>query len=255
MIRPVRSLSVCTCLSVAMLAGGVGPAVAQTVNLTPAPAMPSVKNVFTDTITDFTHLGSTESVTWLTLGLAAASMAHTLDGSTSRTLSASRGADRVFAPGETIGGARFQLAGALATYGVGRLTGHAKMAALGADLVSANIVAQALTSGIKMAVRRGRPDGTEFSFPSGHTSVSFAAATVVQRHFGWTAGIPAYAAASFVAASRIQDKRHYLSDVAYGAVVGIVAGRAVTVGHGRHRFAVEPMVPNGGGIGVAFTKK
>ena len=255
MIRPVRSFPVCTCLSLALLAGSVGPAVAQTVNLTPAPSMPGVKNVISNTVTDFTHLGSKESVTWLTLGLAAASMAHSLDGSMTKTLAGSRGAERLFSPGETIGGARFQLVGALATYGVGRLTGHAKLAEFGADLVSANIVAQALTSGIKLSVRRGRPDGTEFSFPSGHTSVSFAAATVVQRHFGWSAGVPAYAFASYVAASRIQEKRHYLSDVAFGAVVGIVAGRAVTVGRGDHRFAVEPMVPTGGGIGIAFTKK
>lgn len=238
-----------------MLAGSVGPTVAQTINLTPPAPAPSVKNVISNTVTDFTHLRSRESITWLTLGLAAASMVQTLDGVTTRTLSGSSGADRFLAPGETIGGARFQLAGALATYGVGRLTGHSRVAEFGADLVSANLVAQAMTSGIKLSVRRGRPDGTQFSFPSGHTSVSFAAATVVQRHFGWSAGIPAYAVASYVAASRIQDRRHYLSDVAFGAVVGIVAGRAVTVGRGDHRFAVEPMVPNGGGIGIAFTKR
>ena len=255
MIRPVRSLPVCTCLSLVMLAGTVGPAVGQTVNLTPAPSMPGVKNVISNTVTDFTHLRSRESVTWLTLGLAAASMAQSLDGTTTRTMAGSRGAEQFFAPGEMMGGARFQLAGALVTYGVGRLTGHSKVAEFGADLVSANIVAQALTSGIKLSVQRGRPDGTEFSFPSGHTSVSFAAATVVQRHFGWTAGVPAYAFASYVAASRIQEKRHYLSDVAFGAVVGIVAGRAVTVGRGDHRFAVEPMVPNGGGVGIAFRKQ
>jgi membrane-associated phospholipid phosphatase len=246
MIQSIRSFPVCTCLSVAMLAGSVGPAVAQTVNLAPASSTPGVKNVIADTVTDFT---------WLTVGLAAASIVHSLDGSMTRTLSGSSGADRFFGPGATIGGARFQLVGALATYGVGRLTGHARVADFGADLVSANIVAQALTSGIKLSVRRGRPDGTEFSFPSGHTSVSFAAATVVQRHFGWSAGVPAYAVASYVAASRIQDKRHYLSDVAMGAVVGIVAGRAVTVGHGNHRFAVQPMVPDSGGVGIAFVKK
>ena len=121
--------------------------------------------------------------------------------------------------------------------------------------MSANIVAQAVTSGIKLAVQRTRPDGTRFSFPSGHTSVSFAAATVVQRHFGWSAGVPAYAAASFIAASRIQERRHFLSDVAFGAVVGIVSGRAVTVGRRRSQFAVEPMVPASGGVGIAFVKK
>jgi membrane-associated phospholipid phosphatase len=238
-----------------MLAGSVGLAVAQSVNLTPAPSMPGVNNVITDTVADFTRLRSKESVTWLTLGLAGASIVQSLDGSMTKTLGGSRAAEGFFAPGETIGGAKFQLAGALATYGVGRLTGHSRVAEVGADLVRANIVAQAMTSAIKLSVRRGRPDGTQFSFPSGHASVSFAAATVIQRHFGWTAGIPAYAVASYVASSRIQEKRHYLSDVAFGAVVGIVAGRVVTVGRGDHRFAVEPMVPNGGGIGIAFTKR
>jgi membrane-associated phospholipid phosphatase len=172
-----------------------------------------------------------------------------------KTLAGSPAAKGFFAPGEMIGGARFQLAGALATYGVGRLIGHSRVAEVGSDLVRANILAQAMTSSIKLSVRRGRPDGTQFSFPSGHASVSFAAATVLQRHFGWTAGVPAYAAASYVAASRIQESRHFLSDVAFGAVVGIVAGRTVTIGHGDHRFAVEPMVPNGGGVGIAFTKR
>ncbi len=61
--------------------------------------------------------------------------------------------------------------------------------------------------------------------------------------------------ASFVAASRIQEKRHFLSDIAFGAVVGMVAGRTVTIGLGEHRFAVEPTIPNGGGVGVAFVKR
>jgi membrane-associated phospholipid phosphatase len=35
-------------------------------------------------------------------------------------------------------------------------------------------------------------------------------------------------------------KRHYLSDVAFGAVLGMVAGRTVTIGHG-HQFAITPV--------------
>ena len=73
-----------------------------------------------------------------------------------------------------------------------------------------------------------------------------------QRHFGWKVGIPAYGAASYVAASRLQTNRHYLSDVAFGAALGIVAGRTVTVGHGNARFAVAPVAAPGGG-GIAFT--
>jgi membrane-associated phospholipid phosphatase len=58
--------------------------------------------------------------------------------------------------------------------------------------------------------------------------------------------------ASWVAASRVQVKRHYLSDVAFGAALGIVAGRTVTIGRGETRFAVAPAVAPGG-AGVNFT--
>jgi len=105
---------------------------------------------------------------------------------------------------------------------------------------------------LKYSIRRVRPHDTSFSFPSGHTAVSFASATVLQRHFGWKIGVPACALASYVGASRIQAKRHYFSDVAFGAALGIVAGRSVTVGRGDGCFAVAPMAAPGGG-GVGFT--
>jgi membrane-associated phospholipid phosphatase len=57
--------------------------------------------------------------------------------------------------------------------------------------------------------------------------VTFAAATVLQRRLGYRAGIAAYAIASYVAASRLHDNRHYLSDVVFGAAMGIVIGRSV----------------------------
>jgi hypothetical protein len=48
-------------------------------------------------------------------------------------------------------------------------------------------------------------------------------------------------------------KRHFLSDVAFGAALGIVAGRSVTVGAGDRRFAVSPVaVPGGGAVQFAW---
>ena len=82
--------------------------------------------------------------------------------------------------------------------------------------------------------------------------MAFASATVLQRHFGWKVGVPAYAVASYVAASRVEVKHHYLSDVAFGAALGIVAGRTVPVGHG-HRLVLTPMVtPDGAGAGFTW---
>jgi membrane-associated phospholipid phosphatase len=76
---------------------------------------------------------------------------------------------------------------------------------------------------------------------------------VLQTKFGWKAGIPAYAMASWVAASRLQSNRHYLSDVIAGATIGVLAGRSVTLGRGAARFSVSPTaIP--GGIGMSFVR-
>jgi membrane-associated phospholipid phosphatase len=154
--------------------------------------------------------------------------------------------------GETLGGARTQLAAALATYTIGRVAGNSKVATIGADLISAQILTQSMTAAIKLSVGRTRPDGTQYSFPSGHSSVTFATATVLQRHLGWKVGIPAYGLATYVAASRVHDRRHFLSDVTFGAALGIIGGRSVTLGSGNARFSMSP-APAPGGAAVAFT--
>ena len=250
----VRTRCLCTTFAIATAFHCATPAAAQTV--APSASIPQTPRAFTglfqDTVTDFRNLASKDTLTVLAVGGLMAVALHRVDQPATTMLSGSK--EELYSSGETIGSARLQFGSALATLAVGRLTGSPKLTAVGADLVSANIVAQTLTTGIKIAARRTRPDGTEFSFPSGHTSVSFAAATVVQRHFGWKAGVPAYAMASFVAASRIHEKRHFLSDVTFGAAVGIVSGWAVTVGHGKAQMSVAPIAaPGGGGGGIGFT--
>lgn len=242
-------------LSSAMAQTAAAPVAAVTSpgDLTPSvKAAPVFSGLFEDTIRDFRHLPSRDSLTWLGIGAAVAALGHPLDRRVSRGLSASFPLDYVFEPGETIGGARVQLAGALATYAIGRVTRSPTVTLVGADLLQAQLLSQALTAAVKVSVRRTRPDGTQYSFPSGHASVTFASATVLQRNLGWKVGIPAYGVATYVAASRIQETRHFLSDVAFGAAIGIMAGRTVTVGRGDRRFAVAPMATAGGG-GVSFT--
>ncbi len=172
---------------------------------------PAFSHLFKDIIRDFRRLPSRDTLTWLSIGATAAIVGHTEDTNVTRSLSGSRNLDETLEAGSWIGGTPFQLGAAFATYTLGRVTNSPRATGVGADLIQAQALAEAMTFGVKFSVRRTRPDGSERSFPSGHASVSFASATVLQRHFGWKVGIPAYAVASYVAASRIQTNRHYLS--------------------------------------------
>ena len=60
------------------------------------------------------------------------------------------------------------------------------------------------------------------------------------------------AVASYVAASRLSENRHHLSDVAFGAAVGLAAGRVVTIARGSRRFELAPIALAGGG-GIQVT--
>jgi PAP2 superfamily len=152
-------------------------------------------------------------------------------------------------PGKHAGGFVVQAGGALATYAIGRVTDSPKIASIGASLFRAQVVSQAATQAIKIAVRRTRPDGTSLSLPSGHTAAAFTTASVLQSELGWKVGAAAYGAAAWVAASRVQARRHYLSDVIAGATIGMMAGRSVAVGNGKMKFALSPMpVPRGIGV-------
>jgi hypothetical protein len=212
----------------------------------------SFSHIFKDTLTDFSRIPTRQNLMVGMVGGLAAGVSATRDHVVSEEFGESRRAGRMFSAGETLGSAGVQMASAVATQIIGRAIGQPRVAALGADLVRAQIVTQTLTAGIKLSVQRTRPDGSQYSLPSGHASTTFATATVLQRHFGWKAGVPAYAMASYVAASRVQVQRHYLSDVALGATLGIITGRAVTVGRGDTRFALGPSVVPGA-AGINFT--
>jgi membrane-associated phospholipid phosphatase len=75
--------------------------------------------------------------------------------------------------------------------------------------------------GLKYAIDEKRPNGKSYSFPSVHTSASFASAEFLRKRYGWGYGVPAYAVATFVAYSRVEAKQHYVHDVIAGAVIGI----------------------------------
>ena len=75
------------------------------------------------------------------------------------------------------------------------------------------------------------PDGHSFnqSFPSGHTTSSFAIATVFASEYRNNTLVPvlAYSLASLVGISRIAQNEHWSTDVLTGAAIGYISGKQV----------------------------
>ena len=66
------------------------------------------------------------------------------------------------------------------------------------------------------------PTPSEYSFPSGHTSSSFAAAAVFYRHLPKKLGVPSVVLAGLIGFSRLYVGVHYPTDVIAGVIMGIL---------------------------------
>jgi membrane-associated phospholipid phosphatase len=87
----------------------------------------------------------------------------------------------------------------------------------------------AVTAGLKLVIEEERPDeSNDKSFPSGHTSSSFAAAATMHKRYGWEIGLPAYAVATFVGVARVKADKHFVHDVIAGAAIGEASGWLLT---------------------------
>ena len=136
--------------------------------------------------------------------------------------------DDFFAAGDLLGEGWTHAAAGLSVYVTGRVMGNTELGGLGSDLLRAQMVSGIITDGLKLVTNRARPDGGPHSFPSGHTSSAFASAAVLHGHFGWKVGVPSYVVATYVASSRMALNRHFITDVVFGAGIGIASGWATT---------------------------
>lgn len=188
----------------------------------------------------------------LAIGGALAAGTHLADDDVARAM-ASTDPDRVVTFGTHIGEAGYQFALPAAMYVIARASGHQDTSDVAIMLFRAQVVNGIFTRGLKL-FPRARPyqedaNVGQGSFPSGHASASFATATVLQRKWGWRAGAPAYAVATFISVTRLQNM-HFLSDVTFGAALGIASGLAIKV-PGPHT-AVAPIVGRNV-VGVSVT--
>ncbi|MDQ6634280.1 MAG: phosphatase PAP2 family protein [Gemmatimonadota bacterium] len=142
----------------------------------------------------------------------------------------------------------------VAMYAVGRAGHFHRVAELGLHGTEAILLSGALAAGIKQATGRARPtgDGTDpddfsfghgafSSFPSGHATAAFAAATVVTLETRrwwpgstWYIAPLMYGGATLVGASRLYSNKHWASDVVMGAGLGTLTGlKVVRFNHAR----------------------
>jgi hypothetical protein len=201
---------------------------------------------------DYVHYLSIDTAKWLAAGTIEAVAVHQAD---EWLRQATQDGDQVsvLSPtaGQTYGNLSLQMPLALGWWVAGHAAGSGRAAGAGRDLVRAQISALSWNYAVKYAVGRTRPNGDPRSFPSGHAAASFATAMVLQEHYGWKLGLPFFAVATYTAASRIVDNKHWASDVTFGAFMGVASGRTVTIHVRSRRVAIGPVaVPGGGAVMV-----
>lgn len=180
------------------------------------------------------------------------------------------GADRVLSAIEPLG-AQGGIATVVGGYLVGLALDVPALRRAGVEAAASSVVASGIvTPALKRLVGRSRPwqgrgafafhplTGNE-SFPSGHTTQAFAAASVfaAEAHPLWAKAL-IYGVAGGVATARLYHDAHFLSDVAAGATIGTVVGRSVVArAHGANGTpgsgAVAPYVGRDGvGLELRF---
>lgn len=163
----------------------------------------------------------------------------------SRTMSAFRAAGD---PGAVIA--------SMGVYALGRLSHRSAMADIGLHMSESVLVSGAVTGVLKGVFGRARPytvhdssasvfhplskTGGYTSFPSGHTTVAFAAASALsaeimhrdfaRKHRVLARALPVllYGSASMVGVSRMYHDAHWASDVIMAAGIGVVSGEMFT---------------------------
>lgn len=123
-------------------------------------------------------------------------------------------------------------------------------------MLKASIYTLLVTASLKTVIKERRPGYPEdrSSFPSGHSSMSFAFASVVAAQNGWGYGSLAYGLATYISVSRINDDWHYLHDVLTGMGIGAAYGWGLKYAFDEglpFQFAIVPL-PGGGNFSLAY---
>ena len=163
-------------------------------------------------------------------------------------------------PGQVSAGNRISRLGATYTiipvaagfYVAGILTDNAKARETGVLGTEAMLDALIVSSVIKTATGRNRPNAKDEaghffsggnSFPSGHAISTWALASVVAHEYSNSRFVPvtAYGLAALVTGARFAAQQHYASDLVAGGLMGWFIGTYVYNTHEEHRSHVRTL--------------
>lgn len=129
--------------------------------------------------------------------------------------------------------------GALSIYAVGLISREDEVRKLGRIIFQSLSYTGISVMAIRIIAGRERPysgynpftfngltmDNEIQSFPSGHTTVAFAVSSAIAEYYDkWWLRIGMYSFASLTAYARVRNKQHWVSDVVFGALLGITGG-------------------------------
>ncbi len=178
---------------------------------------------------DFAALISTQSIVPLAAGTAAYGIATAPEQRLERHFARGDVWGAWADPGKYIGNPAILAGASVSLFAVSRKSEDRKFRSLSYSLLQGMIMSTAIYQPLKFGFHRLRPNGEDHrSFPSGHAADSFLFATVFTEHYGWKAAIPAYAVAAYVASTRLEERKHHLTDVAAGAAIGYLVGKTVS---------------------------
>jgi membrane-associated phospholipid phosphatase len=202
---------------------------------------------------DLRSLWSPRSLGIVAAGAALTLASRPLDDPDAAVRLLGRGAIDGFSDaGNVYGGSLVLVLGAGGALYAGRLAHDPSLSRAGSEMARSLLYTGVTVTALKVAFHRTRPNGGPYSFPSGHTAAAFAVAPVLARRFGWAGALPAYALAAGTAMGRMEDRKHYLSDVVFGAAVGSAIGIAVSRDHSRPARWDFVVRPDGVGLAARF---
>jgi membrane-associated phospholipid phosphatase len=210
-----------------------------------------VKGILVDSGKLITSPGRWDSSDWLKVGVVLGGTATLFladepvnDFARSNQNSAGKGIARV---GNTIGNPLLHFPAMGAFYLYGHLADDSKARRTSLLAFESLTITGLVTSAHKMLFNRHRPkagdghwswdgpgiSGDNVSFCSGHTSSSFALATVFAEEYKENKYVPpvAYGLATMVALSRIYSNEHWISDTFFGAALGYFTSKAILSYH------------------------